>query len=245
MKNLELITKELAGLVADGMRLIQEGQTPQVNIGAFGPKYEIWYTKALAAVTQVIPERLPEFRGAYREEKRRDISFSTFAISDFLLGMRVTRAGTPVFDTMQAFAGKMLRQVGIVIAATEAAPSVLRDIRATLRAEILDSDILAARDLLKAGHIRSAGVVCGVVLETHLRGICDRRGLTIAKKDPGIADLNELLKGGRVYDVPMWRLVQRLADIRNLCGHRKDRDPKVDEVEDLIAGTDKVTKEIA
>jgi hypothetical protein len=127
----------------------------------------------------------------------------------------------------------------------EAAPSVLRDIRLTLRAELLDSDIHAARNLLEAGHLRSAGIVCGVVLETHLRSVCERHNVKVTKKDPGISDLNELLKGAGVYDVPLWRLIQRLADIRNLCGHRKERDPKPDEVEDLISGTDKVTKEVA
>jgi hypothetical protein len=30
-----------------------------------------------------------------------------------------------------------------------------------------------------------------------------------------------------------------------MCGHRKERDPKLDEVEDLVDGTDKIIKEIA
>ncbi|MEX2498895.1 MAG: hypothetical protein WD397_08485 [Wenzhouxiangellaceae bacterium] len=159
--------------------------------------------------------------------------------------MQVTRGGSSVFNTTSAFAVKLLRQVGIVSAAADAAPSTLRDIRATLRAELLDSDLHAARGLFKAGHFRSAGIVCGVVLETHLRSVCDRHAVKVAKKDPGIGDLNELLKAASVYDVPTWRLIQRLADIRNLCGHRKERDPKPDEVDDLISGAEKITKEVA
>jgi hypothetical protein len=56
--------------------------------------------------------------------------------------------------------------------------------------------------------------------------------------------LNEELKSHAAYDVPMWRLIQRLADIRNLCGHSKDREPTRSEVDDLIAGVEKVTKEL-
>jgi len=245
MKNLEGIVEELAKLAAEGGKLLQDGQKEDMSLGDFAPRYETWYTRALSAVSQVVPERLPEFKEAYRHEKRKQVSYDTYAVSDFLLGLQVTYAGRREFDTTSAFAVKMLRQVGIVKAAVHAAPSVLRDIRATLRAELLDSDLHAARNLLKAGHLRSAGIVCGVVLETHLRSLCDRHSIKISKRDPGIGDLNELLKAASVYDVPTWRLIQRLADIRNLCGHRKERDPKPDEVEDLISGTDKITKEVA
>lgn len=245
MNNMDKIAKELEELRIVGNKLLANGQKGDMNLGEFGPLYEIWYTKALAAVGQIIPERLPEFAEAYRHQKRKEVTYDTYTISDFLLGLVVRRAGTPVFDTTQAFAHKLLRQLGIVSAAVVTAPSALRDIRATLRSELLDSDLVAARRLLAAAHLRSAGVVCGVVLETHLRALCERHQIKISKKDPGISDLNELLKGAAVFDVPTWRLIQRLADIRNLCGHRKDRDPKADEVEDLISGTEKITKEFS
>ncbi len=245
MNNLERIAKDLAELSAVGAKLLAEGQAEGMQLGAFAPKYESWYTKALAAVTQIAPERLPEFREAYRHERRKEVTYDTYAVSDYLLGLQVKHYGEPAFNTRSAFAVKLLRQIGIVEAAAELAPSKLRDIRATLRAELLDSDLHAAQNLLKAGHLRSAGIVCGVVLETHLRSICDRHGIKLTKRDPSISDLNELLKSAGVYDVPMWRLIQRLADIRNICGHRKERDPKLDEVEDLLLGANKVTREIA
>jgi hypothetical protein len=87
-------------------------------------------------------------------------------------------------------------------------------------------------------------MICGVILETHLKSCCDAHGIKVNKKDPGIGDLNEFLKVAGLYDIPTWRLIQRLADIRNLCGHRKDRDPLPDEVQDLVSGTEKVIKEI-
>ncbi|HEY6729754.1 MAG TPA: hypothetical protein VI039_01885 [Solirubrobacterales bacterium] len=47
-----------------------------------------------------------------------------------------------------------------------------------------------------------------------------------------------------MIDVPRWREIQRLGDIRNLCGHAAEREPTAEEVEELIAGTEKVVTSI-
>lgn len=245
MNGIDRIVQELMVLATEGAQLLSDGQKPDLNMGEYAPRYENWYSKSLAAVRQVCPARILEFTEAYRYEKRpKEIQYDTYTISDYLLSLRVKFYGELVFNPSRAFAGKMLRQVGIVAAALELAPSVLRDIHGVLQSELLDSDITAARKLLKAKHLRAAGVVCGVALETHLKARCASHCIKVAKKEPGISDLNDLLKGAGVYDVPMWRLIQRLADIRNLCGHAKDREPKPDEVEDLISGANKVLKEV-
>jgi hypothetical protein len=74
-------------------------------------------------------------------------------------------------------------QLGIVKSASESAKSKLRDINTVLRTELLDSDVECAKELLKKKHIRSAGVICGVVLESHLESVCDRRSIKFRKKD--------------------------------------------------------------
>lgn len=45
------------------------------------------------------------------------------------------------------------------------------------------------------------------------------------EKNPSINDYNELLKSNGVIDVPVWRNIQRLADIRNMCDHHKQTEP--------------------
>jgi hypothetical protein len=244
MGNLDRILSAIRELTLEGAKLVEEGQKPDMNLGSFAPLYESWYSKALVVVGQICPQRLPEFREAYRHEKRKAVAFDTYAVSDFLIGLTVKYGGVPTFDKTNAFAVKLIRQVGIVHAAEELAKSVLFDIRGTLRAELLDSDLSAAKELLRAKQSRASGMICGVILETHLRSCCEAHGVKISKKDPGIGDLNDLLRAAALYDVPMWRLIQRLADIRNLCGHRKERDPRPDEVEDLVSGTEKVIKEV-
>ncbi len=72
--------------------------------------------------------------------------------------------------------------------------SSLFEIKQLVQADLLDSEIGAAQELHKSGFLRAAGAVAGVVLEKHLGQVCDNHQITISKKHPGIADLNELLK---------------------------------------------------
>jgi len=54
--------------------------------------------------------------------------------------------------------------------------------------------------------------------------------------------LNAVLKDGNVVDAPQWRLIQHLADIRNLCDHSKKSEPSESRVDDLLDGVAKVFK---
>jgi hypothetical protein len=42
----------------------------------------------------------------------------------------------------------------------------------------------------------------------------------------------------------MWRKVQYLGDIRNLCSHQKDTEPTEEQVKELIDGVNAVIKNI-
>jgi hypothetical protein len=82
----------------------------------------------------------------------------------------------------------------------------------------------------------------GVVLEKHLKTVTLNRCISLSKKSPTIADYNDALKNADIIDVPSWRNIQRLGDLRNLCSHSKDRDPNLDEVQELINGVKKIIK---
>jgi hypothetical protein len=236
------IQDELMALLREGSDL-QLGKLDEEGLADLNMRYESWYTRALSAVSQIIPERAGDFQQAYKLDKRKEVTYETYTISDYLIGLVVTRGGQAVFSTEHAYSAKLVQQLAIVYSAAKAVPSLLRDVRTVLRAELLDDDLDAARALVRAQHLRSAGVVCGVVLEAHLKSVAARHGVKFRKTRLTIADLNDGLKG-KAYDIPMWRFIQRLGDIRNLCGHSREREPKIDEVNDLISGTDKVIKEI-
>jgi hypothetical protein len=84
--------------------------------------------------------------------------------------------------------------------------------------------------------------VAGVVVEKHLAQVCLNHNVPVRKQHPTISEFNDLLKTAGVLDVPAWRQVQRLGDIRNLCDHNAKREPTAGEVDELIDGTGKLCK---
>lgn len=245
----EIIKRELNELLKEGMVLVSgdENKTIFTYDGKKPLKlntlnYQLWYTKALRVIEQILPNRAEEFENFYKITKRKEINYVTYTISDYLVGTRVTRGVYDAFDTTAAFIAKFQQQMAILNSAYLSLDSILLNITDVLHSEILDNEIGAASNLLKAKHLRAAGTVAGVVLEGHLSKVCENHQIKIQKKDPTIGDYNEALKNANILDVPNWRWIQRLSDIRNLCLHKKDRDPTIEEVEELINGVEKAIK---
>lgn len=188
-------------------------------------------------VKQLMPDRLKEFGELYKLEKRKRIDSATYTISDYLLGLSIISV-----DPEAVFISKFVEHLAILRSAYTRLDSILSDIAGVLRADLFDNEIDAARSLLKAKHLRAAGTVAGVVLESHLSTVCDNHETRSRKKNPTIADYNDSLRNEGILDIPTWRWIQRLGDIRNLCCHAKDRDPTTEDVEDLINGVEKATK---
>ena len=134
--------------------------------------------------------------------------------------------------------------MNIVRSVRERFRSSLFDIRQLAQADLFDSELDAAKELAKKGFTRAAGAVAGVVLERHLKEVCGNHGVTVRKAKPTISDLNDALKNANAIDIPQWRSIQFLGDIRNRCDHANEAEPTADQVEDLMAGVAKVTKTV-
>src|SRR5437588_5928639 len=65
--------------------------------------YQDWYTQALPVVRQLLPERYSEFQEQYKNEKRKDITFLTYTISDYLIGVHIKRNGQDILNPLSAF----------------------------------------------------------------------------------------------------------------------------------------------
>jgi hypothetical protein len=63
-------------------------------------------------------------------------------------------------------------------------------------------------------------------------------------KNPHISELNDILKKNDVLDVPTWRFIQHLGDLRNLCDHKKSHDPTTERIHELIEGVRKIIKTV-
>jgi hypothetical protein len=239
----EDVKTELNKLIKEGDSLYKLLVSEDCDDAIFIPGYQIWYTKALNVVRVFLPERLEEFRLLHQDPKRRKgIDYLTYTMSDYLIGLVVKYAGRPAFDTRQSAGRKFLQQLMIVISIRDKLGTILGNLRGMLQADLFDSELETARVLWKNGHLRAAGALTGVVLEKHLKTVCENHSITTRKKAPGISDYNQLLKSNNVVDIPNWRLIQRLGDLRNLCSHAKDREPTSDEVQELIDSTDKILK---
>lgn len=208
-------------------------------------EYQQWYTKAYRVVSQVIPERLEEFERLYKgDPKRKDVTYANYSISDYLIRLiRKNGLGELVRQPSDAIS-KMEIQYKILSSAKERFKSVLFDIKDIVQADIFDSELETAKELNKKGFIRAAGAVTGVVLEKHLAHVCSLHNLKSRKAHPSIAEWNQLLKDNDILDTPAWRFIQHLGDIRNLCDHGKEREPTKEEVNEFIAGVDKITKTV-
>lgn len=210
----------------------------------FNNDYQAWYSEAREIVRQILPNRLDDFTSLYKsKEKRKNADYENYTVFDYLMGLTTNR-GFETIAEPKAAAPKFAQQLLILKSAYDLVDSKLVDITQVLQAELFDSELDAAQHLNKNGFSRAAGAMAGVVIESHLQQVCKDHNIKIAKKNPGINDLAQLLKDSAIIDTPQWRGIQQLADIRNLCDHKKGEDPTKEQINDLIDGTAKIVKTV-
>ncbi|MFC9707271.1 hypothetical protein ACFTRD_03845 [Paenibacillus sp. NPDC056933] len=214
-----------------------------MSLPRFKSEYEVWYSESLAVIKLLLPDRLLDFSSLYKNEKRKEIDFLTYTISDYMIGLRTTR-GTEVRTDEKAAVPKFEQQRNILKSVERKFSSSLFDIKQIIQADFFDDELETAEELNKKGFIRGAGAIAGVILEKHLKQVANNHDIKINKKNPGIGDFNDLLKNNEIFEVPTWRFIQHLGDIRNLCDHNKEREPLKEEVTDLISGVRRITKTI-
>lgn len=215
--------------------------------GSFEENYQQWFTEARSVLKQLLPDRLVEFDSYYRTDpKRKEMNLLTYTIQDWLMGLRSGKeyTGTKYFDDFAVVSSRLSTQLAVLTSVQRRFESTLFEIRQLVQADLFDSELEGAREILSKGFLRAAGIMAGVVLEKHLAEVTHNHGVSVKKQHRGISDYNDLLKNEGVLDVPLWRMVQRLADLRNLCGHKKQREPTKAEIEELIDGVAKISKTV-
>ena len=242
MSKRESIRKELTALCQEGGKLLQAFQKSGQE--QFNFEYQRWSSKALKAVAWLAPDRIQEFRSYYEiDPKRTTLGYGTYVIQDYIKNVAPPQAHYPDFDTRSETLNCFFNQLTILASLTERVGSLLADIEGELYAELQDSEIVVARRLAKVS-LRAGGALVGVVIEGHLQKVAANRGVKVTKKNPTIADLNYPLKAAGVVDTPAWRKISFLADLRNLCSHKKGTEPTKEQVEELIQGAEWLTRNV-
>lgn len=212
----------------------------------FGDNYQRWYSESIVVIKSLLPDRLDDFVRLYEKPKgRKSISHENYVIEDYLQNLQVTNGIGDVVVSRSSAIPRFIQQRNILRAAAARFESALFDIEQLARADLFDSELDAATELNKKGFMRGAGAMAGVILEKHLGLVCSNHGVKVKKKDPSINDLNQALYDAAAIEVKDWRFIQHLADLRNLCDHKKPKDPSKADVDDLIEGTKKVIKKIS
>ena len=245
MNSSEEIKSELKSLVAVKNALLKFASNTDDTI-EFGSNYQLWYSKAIKIVEALAPERLVEFKSYYLiDPKRKQLSAETYTIQDYVkgIGARTGVYNTPLWDVNNCVQVRVMNQIQILASLETRIDSVIQDVTGHLFSELQDKELEAASQLMKI-NVRAAGALAGVVLERHLQRVAKSHGITLRKKAPAISDLNDPLKEKSVYGIPIWRKIQYLADLRNICSHQKSDEPTKEQVKELLDGVNSIVKTV-
>lgn len=207
--------------------------------GTFSELYQKWYAKAFSIIQRILPERKLEFEKLYLPlNNRKELTLLNYTIFDAIRGIHNEYKKIRVDS-----ASNLLDiQIDIVKSVKEVIEHKLNEITSMLEFDVFEKEIDSARFLLKNKYLRSAGAICGVILEKHLLSMLVAAGEKPTKKNPALNDLNDDLYNKKIIDSTQFKFLLFLGDIRNKCDHNKTQDPTKEEVEDLINGTEKVIK---
>jgi hypothetical protein len=224
---------------------LPEGKKNEAGKDPINQKYQTWYTRCIAIIRSLIPERFKEFVECYEpDQKRKRIDGLSYTIKDYLYGINVVKRDRSVLDIFGIFKRKMEHQLTIIGALLAITERRVENIETIIQANLFDNELDIAAEMSRKGHLRAAGAIIGVVFEAHLKHFAANKSVDIGKKTPTISDFNEALKADDVIDTPVWRHIQRLGDIRNMCVHSKEREPTKDEINDLLNGVKKYIAEL-
>jgi len=216
------------------------------SLPVFSNVYQAWYSEAQIVVKRFLPLRLNDFISLYEAPKsRKELKKENYTIEDYLKNSTVTSGFDKKIVAGPADAIPLVQQqLNILDSVTICLESSITEITEILQADLLDKMLASANELAKNGLARSAGGVCSAIIQQHFETLRNKYELKLPKKTPTLKDYNELLQKAEVYDLGTGRQIQYLIDIRDICVKNTKKAPSVSEIEDLLAGTEKIIRSI-
>ncbi|MCK4736267.1 MAG: HEPN domain-containing protein [Methanophagales archaeon] len=188
--------------------------------------YQIWYLTAECLIKKYLPDRKREFTREYGEILG-------------LLQLRKNWAKVDVHYIIKEFTDRFDMQRNLLLSLPKVFEIQNLELRKTISADLVESELDEAELLLDQGFIRAAGAVAGVALERYLKTLCEISTPPVEynnKKD-GISQLAlNLCSAGQLSETKRKKM-SYLGDIRNKCDHPKEEEPRKEEVKELIKWT--------
>jgi len=246
-----------ADLKTDLLVLQDEGQAlagklgRSRKVGSFEVDYQRWYTRALPLVKSVAADRFAEFRGLYEGgASNEEMLNGAYAVQDYLRGVplvdysKFDKKISGFRDTSRQAARRCLLSQAAILGSLEPRAEWARvEVEDRVRTEIQETELEAARCLIKFS-ARAAGTLAGAVLELHLKRLCGKHRVKLAKQKPHIRDYAEALHLARVLESKLAQHILWLANTRDRCALKQDAPPKKAQARDLIDGTHWLIKNV-
>lgn len=116
----------------------------------------------------------------------------------------------------------------------------LTSVKNLVQAEVFDSELEQASELMSAGYVSAAAVVAGVVLETTLQNLCGENKIPLGKLEKMNADLVKI----GAYNSLTQKRITALAAIRNSAAHGKVGEFSKADVESMISEVEKFVSNV-
>lgn len=237
----ENIRADLVDLSRQYVSLAELAREPE-KLPLFVAEYQRWFTRAVRLVSLLGQDRLAEFEGYYlADPRRRTVDDSTYCIRDYILNVRPSHPSD--LDFHRAVVLRLTAQVSILQSLESRIEGIFAEIGGEMLAELEESELAAARKVLKVSP-RAAGALTAVLLENHLLRVARFHGLKISPAKPTVANLSDLLKKAGVCDESTRRSARLLSDQQEELLNDKKAEPEASEVESLISQLHKIVKAV-
>lgn len=213
--------------------------TNNYTISVFRDEYEIRYSEAQHLVKTILPSRYEDFINYYVWLWLKDGNGIRTLIS-----IHISRDMMEYNGYANHIKIQFSNQLAIIKACQNKFESSIYEIRYLTQAEIFDSTVEQAKELLKNWYTRAAWVIVWVVLEQHLKNYCTNKWLPFPKEKGTLWDIMTFMDKSELINKIDYRFLQRLNEIRIICSHDKQEEPEVEKVQELIDGTDKIIRNL-
>ena len=152
----------------------------QQNIISISELYNSFYTKAVALLSVILPNRLDEFKSCYIYDSKSPVHIThnrTIANYFNKTNKLLSQPFEESFEK-QIFAFFTLQE-NILKSAKELIDSVLYELENKIQYNFFMDELHCAEELLKKKYVRPAGVIAGVALESHLKTVCKNHNIAL------------------------------------------------------------------
>ena len=246
MSSFEKIEKEFKEVLKEGKALFNFLKEKK-QFTEFGYDYQKWFSKAKLVIRFISSEREQEFLKYYSSQNEYDYPIQSYiedkgVPSPFALYDETSQEKKDS-EKVDMTKQNLTNQLQIFSSLESLLESSYHNLELSLFSDIESAELSEAIELIKI-NIRAAGALAGVVLESHLKHVAKKHKLDIDTNNSTISSINDKLKEKSIYGIAVWRKTQHLNDIRNLCSHKKKEEPTMEQVKELIDGTDSIVKQI-